>query len=136
MAHLQPTGSRIPDAWSIKLKFSLTITFYLTNTENSTSLVICASQLAIGLLLKKLKYFEVMLNIFKFSRVWENVESWLVSANKLFWIAQPYFSTNIIKRNQCFFLLLRLLMKKIKFLITCYCFAVTISPYFNETKKN
>ena len=39
--------------------------------------------LAGGLLLKKLKYFEFMLNIFEFSRVWKNVESWLVSANKL-----------------------------------------------------
>ena len=59
----------------------------------------CATQLAGGLLLKKLKYFEVMLNIFEYSRVWENVESWLVSANKLFWIAQPSFSTNIIKQS-------------------------------------
>ena len=33
------------------------------------SLVICATQLAAGLLLKKLKYFEVMLNIFEFSLV-------------------------------------------------------------------
>ena len=48
---------------------------------------------------KKAKIFEVMLNIFEFSRVWENVESWLVYANKLFWIAQPYFSTNIIKQS-------------------------------------
>ena len=40
-----------------------------------------------------------MLNIFEFSRVWENVESWLVYANKLFWIAQPYFSTNTIKQS-------------------------------------
>ena len=63
------------------------------------SIVACATQLAGGLLLKKLKYFEVMLNIFEFSRVWENVESWLVYANKLFWIAQPYFSTNIIKQS-------------------------------------
>ena len=31
------------------------------------SLVICGTQLAGGLLLKKLKYFEVMLNIFEFS---------------------------------------------------------------------
>ena len=31
--------------------------------------------LAGGVLLKKLKYFEFMLNIFEFSRVWENVES-------------------------------------------------------------
>ena len=61
-------------------------------------LVVCATQLAGGLLLKKLKYCEVMLNIFEFSRVWENVESWSVHENKLFWIVQPYFSTNVIKR--------------------------------------
>ena len=35
-----------------------------------------ATQPAGGLLLKKLKYFEVMLNIFEFSRLWEKVESW------------------------------------------------------------
>ena len=32
----QPYGSRIPDAWSIKLTFSLTKIFYLTKTENET----------------------------------------------------------------------------------------------------
>ena len=63
------------------------------------SLVICATQLERGLLLKKLKYFEVMLNIFEFPRVWENVEFWLVYADKLFWFAQTYFSTDIIKRS-------------------------------------
>ena len=52
-----------------------------------------------GLLLKKLKYFEFMLNIFEFWRVWENVESWSVYANKFFWIAQLYFWTNIIKES-------------------------------------
>ena len=48
------------------------------------------------------------------SVVWENVKSLLVYLNKLFWIAQPYFSTHIIKWSYCqlFFLLLRLLMKK------------------------
>ena len=54
-------------------------------------------QLVGGLLLKQLKYFEVMLSIFEFSRVWENVESWLVYANKFFWIVQSYFLTGIIK---------------------------------------
>ena len=54
---------------------------------------------ASDLLLKKLKCFEDILNIFEFSRVWENVESWLVYANKLIWTAQPYFSTDIIKRS-------------------------------------
>ena len=36
MANLQPSGSRIPDAWPIKLTFSLTIAFYLTKTEGRT----------------------------------------------------------------------------------------------------
>ena len=55
-----------------------------------------------------------MLNIFEFSRVWENVESWLVYANKFFWIAQLYFSTDIINEDSAsfFFLLLKLLMEK------------------------
>ena len=34
MANLQPSRSRIPEAWSIKLTFSLTITFDFTKTEN------------------------------------------------------------------------------------------------------
>ena len=33
--YMQPSGSRILNAWSIKLRFSLAITFYLTKTENS-----------------------------------------------------------------------------------------------------
>ena len=60
--------------------------------------MICTTELADALLLKELKYFEIMLNIFEFSRGWENVEFWLVCANKIFWIAQPYFSTEIVKR--------------------------------------
>ena len=44
-------------------------------------------------IVKKLKYFGV--DIFESLRLWENVESWLVSANKLFWIVQLYFSTNM-----------------------------------------
>ena len=36
LAHLQPSGSRILDAWPIELTFSLTIIFYLTKTENRT----------------------------------------------------------------------------------------------------
>ena len=49
-------------------------------------------------IVKKAK-IEVMFNIFEFSRVWENIESWLVYANKPFWIVQPYFLTNIIKQS-------------------------------------
>ena len=36
MANLEPSRSQIPDAWSVKLTFSLTITFYLTKTGNRT----------------------------------------------------------------------------------------------------
>ena len=36
MANLEPSGSRIPDALSVKLTFSLKVTFYLTKTENRT----------------------------------------------------------------------------------------------------
>ena len=50
-------------------------------------------------IVKKAKISYVMLNIFEFSRVWENAESWLVYANKLFWIAQPYFSNDLIKKS-------------------------------------
>ena len=42
-----------------------------------------------------------MLNIFEFSREREKVESWLRYANKVFWIAQSYSSTDIIKQSQC-----------------------------------
>ena len=36
MAILQPSRNRIPNTWSIKYTFSLTITFYLTKPENRT----------------------------------------------------------------------------------------------------
>ena len=36
MANLQPPESRIPDAWSIKLTFSLIVTFYLTEPKSRT----------------------------------------------------------------------------------------------------
>ena len=56
-------------------------------------------------IVKKLKYFEFVLNIFEFLLVWENAKSWLVNASKLFWIAKPYFLTNI-KWGYCQFLFL------------------------------
>ena len=52
-------------------------------------------------IVKKIKCFDVMLNIFELSRVWENVESWLVYASELLWLAQPRYSNNIIKQNYC-----------------------------------
>ena len=36
MANLEQSRSRFPDAWLVKLTFSLKITFYLTKTENRT----------------------------------------------------------------------------------------------------
>ena len=49
---------------------------YNTNKNNvQEDPLLCATQLAGGLMLRKLKYFEVMLNIFEFSQVLENVES-------------------------------------------------------------
>ena len=35
-ANLDQSGSRIPNAWSVKLTSSLAVTFYLTKTENRT----------------------------------------------------------------------------------------------------
>ena len=60
------------------------------------SLAIWATQLAGGLLLKKLIYFKVMLNIFEFSQLGENEESCLVYLNKLSLIARSYFLTDRI----------------------------------------
>ena len=50
-------------------------TIIRTEINVRISLVICATRLACGILFKKLKYFEGMLNIFEFSRVREIVES-------------------------------------------------------------
>ena len=36
IANLQQSGSRIPDAWSVKVTFALIVTFYITKTENKT----------------------------------------------------------------------------------------------------
>ena len=36
MGNLELSSSEISDAWSVKLKFSLIVTLYLTKTENRT----------------------------------------------------------------------------------------------------
>ena len=36
MSNMEGTGSRIPEAWSVKLAFSFRVTFYITKTENRT----------------------------------------------------------------------------------------------------
>ena len=73
--------------------------YYELGQHVRESPAICATQLTSSLLLKKLIYFEVMLNILEVSQMWENEEFWLVYANQLFRIAQSYFSTDIIKRS-------------------------------------
>ena len=52
-----------------------------TRFDTSKSFDICATQLAGDLLLKMLKYFEVMWNVFAFSHVKNIAESWLVYGN-------------------------------------------------------
>ena len=69
------------------------------------------TQLAGGLLLKKLKYFEVMLKMFEFLRVWENIESWLVYVKDIFLNCPTVFLDwhNKTRLVPLFFLLLRIL---------------------------
>ena len=88
-------------------------------------------------IVKKAKNFEFMLNIFEFSKVWENVEPWLVYANKLFLIAQPYFLINIIKRNlrRLLFLAFKTFNEKSKASYSVTVLTVTVSLYFNKTNK-
>ena len=58
-----------------------------------------ATQLADGLLLKMLKYFEVIWKIFEFSHVKETLKFWLVYVNKFSWIIQSCFLTETIKQS-------------------------------------
>ena len=89
---------RLIVTWNLRIK--VPPWNYNTNRNNvRKSLVVCATQLAGGLLLKKLKYFEFMLNIFVFSWVWENIESWMACANNPFRINKSYFLTDIMKLN-------------------------------------
>ena len=48
-------------------------------------------------IVKKAVLFWNYVNYFEALGVWQNVESWLVYANKLVWIAQPYLLTETIK---------------------------------------
>ena len=50
-------------------------------------------------IVKKAKIFWSYVKHFWILAGVRNVEFWLVSANKFFWIAQPYFSTKIIKQS-------------------------------------
>ena len=38
LANLEQSGNQIPDAWFVKLMFSLIVTLYLTKTENRTKI--------------------------------------------------------------------------------------------------
>ena len=52
-----------------EIEISNSMELYEQEQHVRKSIAICATQLAGGLLLKRLKYFEVMLNIFEFTRV-------------------------------------------------------------------
>ena len=54
--------------WFIKFVKSWS---YHTNRNNMQENVLCATQVAGGILLKVLKYLEEMLNVFEFSRMWK-----------------------------------------------------------------
>ena len=57
-------------------------TIIRTRVTLKKCLVLCMTQLANKVLLKMLKYFEAMLNIFGFSCIREIVKCWLVYGNK------------------------------------------------------
>ena len=80
-------------------------------------LAISVTQLAGGLLLKMLKCFKVILNVFEFSHVKAIAESWLVYGNKFSWIAQSCFQMRQLKKlvPASFFFFLELLREKNKF---------------------
>ena len=91
-------------------------------------------------IVKRAKIFwhiNITLKIFEFSRLRENVEIWLVFANKLFWITQSYFSNDIMKQTYCQLLCLafKTFNEEKKFLGKCHFLTVIISLSFNETKK-
>ena len=84
-------------AWFFKdFEWLIGITRYRHTNERTSFIIMIFGNYVLKLFLQ---YFEVMLNIFEFSRVWENTESWLVYVNNLFWIAQPCFSNNIRKQS-------------------------------------
>ena len=98
------------------------------------SLVICATQLAGGALLKKLKYFKVMLNIFEFSRVWENVEAWLFYRNHF--MNRPIIFRDWDDKTPASFSYFLDLSWKIRFsLQSVTILTVLISLYCNETSQ-
>ena len=60
MGNLQPLGGRIPNSWSVKLLFSLIVTFYLTKPENSEKILTHSSHtiaLSRGTIFPKKHYF-------------------------------------------------------------------------------
>ena len=59
--NLEQSRSRIPDAWSVKLIFSLTVTFYLINTENRTKKSVTQLSYYCTIFEKKLIFAKKML---------------------------------------------------------------------------
>ena len=64
MANLEQSASRIPDAWSVKLTFSLTATFCITKTENRTQLLRYCTMFEKNTEISKIKGVLVLKDIF------------------------------------------------------------------------
>ena len=74
MTDLEQSGRWIPDAWSVKLKFSLMVAFYLTKTKNrseksNTSLILLLS-IKVLFLPKNADSLEKMLTLAKLKEIW------------------------------------------------------------------
>ena len=74
MTNLEQSGSWIPDAWSVKLNFSLIVIFYLTKTENrseqSNTALILLLPVKVLFLPKKCAFFAKMLTFAKLKGSW------------------------------------------------------------------
>ena len=83
MTNLEQSGGWIPDAWSVKPKFSLIVTFYLTKTENrseksNTALILLLS-VKVLFLPKNADFLLKILCIYIFRHYFYifSVQSWL-----------------------------------------------------------
>ena len=76
MTNLEQSGSWIPDAWSVKLKFSLIVAFYFTKTKNrsekwNTALILLLSIKVLFLPMpKNADFLEKMLTLAKLKEFW------------------------------------------------------------------
>ena len=114
MANLQTFGSRILDAWSIKLISLLTITFYLTNNQNRTK-----KSRTEPSYYYKIKVFLVLKDI---SEIY-------------FWNTNRYFWNNILVRNDSCVGEIRRQNDFFQANMYLFMYSLTISFYLAKTGK-